>query len=78
MPQKETFRIITKLSFMERQRENFLMTRKVNHSVTVGLAALALCSVSANLMAAVNNPKIAREGYLTTKRKLDRIRLRPR
>lgn len=61
MPQKETFRIITKLSFMERERENFLMTRKVNHSVTVGLAALALCSVSANLMAAVNNPKIARE-----------------
>ena len=64
MPQKETFRIITKLSFMERQRENFLMTRKVNHSVTVGLAALALCSVSANLMAAVNNPKIAREVIL--------------
>lgn len=49
---------------MERQRENFLMTRKVNHSVTVGLAALALCSVSTNLMAAVNNPKIAREVIL--------------
>ena len=63
-PQKETFRIITKLSFMERQRENFLMTRNVNHSVTVGLAALALCSVSANLMAAVNNPEIAREVIL--------------
>lgn len=49
---------------MERQRENFLMTRKVNHSITVGLAAIALCSVSANLMAAVNNPKIAREVIL--------------
>lgn len=40
------------------------MTRKVNHSITVGLAAIALCSVSANLMAAVNNPKISREVIL--------------
>lgn len=57
--QKRNTRIITKQSFMKRQRERKQKTSSIHKSITVGLATIALCTAPANLMAAsVNHSEV--------------------
>lgn len=59
LSQKRNTRIITKQSFMKRQRERKQKTSSIPKSITVGLATIALSTAPANLMAtSVNHSEV--------------------